>query len=119
MGKWKFVALFLAAIFASGWVTWVRNEPARAKRLMLAQMAAMSTADLSVLKAALARPDSQMMTTAGSANDVLWQQFSHRGWATQLAAPRELPASIRLYSLADKGRTEVLKLFAGLNAAQK
>jgi hypothetical protein len=119
MRKWQLVALVFTAIFASVWVTWIRNEPVRAKREMLVQMGAMSRADLSVLKAALERPDSQMMTTVGSANEVLWQQFAHRGWATQLPAPPEMPASIRRYSLTDQGRTEVLKLFVGLNAAQK
>jgi len=73
MKKWQLVLLVFSAICAVLWTTRVRSEPARASREMLAQMGAMSPADLSVLKAALERPGSQIVTTAGRANEKLWE----------------------------------------------
>jgi len=110
--SWRFLLLSIAAVCALLWFNWLYNEPVRARREILEQMRSLTEADLSVLKAALDRPGSQMMTTAGSANEKLWERLKQREWARQVAKPQAMPEYIRLYELTDKGSTELPSLFA-------
>lgn len=74
----------------------------------------LSAGDRSVLVAALQRPDSQMMTIEGSANDVFWSALERMGLMQQHPVPKEMADKLagtgvkpKIFSVTDKGTTEI------------
>ncbi|HEX8166905.1 MAG TPA: hypothetical protein VF601_14115 [Beijerinckiaceae bacterium] len=71
------------------------------------RIAALGAGDRSVLEAALQNPDSQMLTTEGSANHVLWSEMAQIGWMTELPLPEGFPEFCRIYALTEEGSSAI------------
>ena len=75
----------------------------------------MGEADLSVLWAAVdtlgGEQDVNLTTTSGSSNDVLWTEMVKLGWMS-IAAPDDLPAGSKLFTLHPQARAQLETLLA-------
>ena len=76
----------------------------------------LSASDVSVLRATLDTPDSQIATVANSANDVLWSAFVKKGLARELTLDLDVPIPPgfrpKTFALTDDGRTELPQLLS-------
>jgi hypothetical protein len=72
-------------------------------------VAALSAGDRSVLDAAVARDNADLMTTEGSANFALWSAFAAKGWMTLKEDPQGGPIGLKLktFALTDAGRQAI------------
>ena len=78
-------------------------------------LASLSPGDLSVNEAAAARPGSAMITGVGSANEALWSQMEHVGWAQQVTTDAiSIPGVTSAYTFTETGARAVTKALAEL-----
>ena len=74
----------------------------------------LTAGDLSVLKATLDTPDSQIATVAGSANDRLWSALADEGLARELALQIDVPLPPHFrpksFTLTEDGRAALPQL---------
>ena len=82
------------------------------------RMRGISAADLSVLDASAHTPDSNMTTSPGSANSVLWSEMAELGWMNKkedsLDLPGRAPFVMTIYSIRPEGTEPILSLLAAL-----
>ncbi len=85
---------------------------------LLERMRGMSAADLSVLDAAAHTPDSNMTTSPGSPNEVLWSAMVELGWMNKKEDGLDLPGGARftmnLYSIRPEGLQPILSLLSAV-----
>jgi hypothetical protein len=76
----------------------------------------LSASNLSVLRATLDTLDSQIATTANSANDILWSAFVDRGLARELTLDLDVPLppgfQPKTFALTDEGRARLPQLLS-------
>lgn len=78
---------------------------------------AMNAADLSVLQATVATPDSQIATVRNSPNDRVWSRLTQLGLAQELPLELEIPPQLkdfqpRSFALTATGREIFQRLLA-------
>ncbi len=70
----------------------------------------LTAGDLSVLYHGCRTADANLMTSRGSANDLLWGELTKVGWLTDGTIPLMLPRGLVCYRLTELGRTELLEV---------
>ena len=71
---------------------------------LLPLLAALTAGDVSVTREAIKRPDSQVVTTPGSANDALWSELVRRGWMVEAKPPDGLAGVVKTFTFTRTGR---------------
>ena len=85
---------------------------------LLRRMREMSAADISVLEASAQTPGSNMTTSPGSPNEILWSEMVGLGWMESRDEMLELPEGarflIRIYSISPEGLEPIRNLLSAL-----
>jgi len=85
---------------------------------LLERMRGMSAADISVLEAAAHTPESNMTTSPGSSNELLWSAMVELGWMDKKEDALDLPGGARfamsLYAIRPEGIDPILSLLSAV-----
>jgi hypothetical protein len=102
----------------------VMAENAAADNDKIAELAGqLSAGDVSVLREGLKGPENHMMTTEGSANDLLWSALEQTGLMRELPVPDEMAENLegtgvkfKIFSVTPRGMTEIADLVPRVSA---